>query len=51
MAIYQSANDLIGNTPLLELNAVQKAKGFSARRQAIPYLGAKRFMHSMVRRL
>ena len=31
MAIYQSANELIGNTPLLELNAVQKVKGFSAR--------------------
>ena len=31
MAIYQSANELIGNTPLLELNAVKKAKGFSAR--------------------
>ena len=31
MAIYQSANELIGNTPLLELNALQKAKGFSAR--------------------
>ena len=31
MAIYKSANELIGNTPLLELNAVQKAKGFSAK--------------------
>ena len=31
MAIYKSANELIGNTPLLELNAVKKAKGFSAR--------------------
>ena len=31
MAIYKSANELIGNTPLLELNALQKAKGYSAR--------------------
>ena len=31
MAIYQSAQELIGNTPLLELNATQKTKGFSAR--------------------
>ena len=31
MAVYQSANELIGNTPLLELNALKKAKGFSAR--------------------
>ena len=31
MALYKSANELIGNTPLLELNAVRKAKGFSAR--------------------
>ena len=30
MAVYKSANALIGNTPLLELNAVKKAKGFSA---------------------
>ena len=30
MAIYKSANELIGNTPLLELNAVKKEKGFSA---------------------
>ena len=31
MAIYKSANELIGNTPLLELTALQKAKGYSAR--------------------
>ncbi len=31
MAVYKSANDLIGNTPLLELTATEKKKGFSAR--------------------
>ena len=31
MALYKSANELIGNTPLLELTATGKAKGFSAR--------------------
>ena len=31
MAVYQSANELIGNTPLLELTATQKVKGFSAK--------------------
>ena len=31
MAVYKSANELIGNTPLLELTATQKAKGFSAK--------------------
>ena len=31
MAVYKSANELIGNTPLLELTATEKAKGFSAR--------------------
>ena len=30
MAVYKSANELIGNTPLLELNAVKTAKGFAA---------------------
>ena len=31
MAVYRSANELIGNTPLLELSATEKAKGFSAK--------------------
>ena len=31
MAIYKSANALIGNTPLLELTATEKVKGFSAK--------------------
>lgn len=31
MAVYKSANELIGNTPLLELTATGKAKGFSAK--------------------
>ena len=31
MAIYKSANGLIGNTPLLELTATEKVKGFSAK--------------------
>ncbi len=31
MAIYKSATQLIGNTPLLELNAIAKAKGLQAR--------------------
>ena len=31
MAVYKSANELIGNTPLLELTATRKAKGFSAK--------------------
>ncbi len=31
MALYKSASELIGNTPLLELNAIAKAKGLSAR--------------------
>ncbi len=31
MAIYKSANALIGNTPLLELTATEKIKGFSAK--------------------
>ena len=29
MAVYKSANELIGNTPLLELTAIKKEKGFS----------------------
>ncbi len=31
MALYKSASELIGNTPLLELNAIVKAKGLQAR--------------------
>lgn len=31
MAVYKSANALIGNTPLLELTATEKIKGFSAK--------------------
>ena len=31
MAVYKSANELIGNTPLLELTATEKVKGFSAK--------------------
>ncbi len=31
MAVYKSASELIGNTPLLELTATAKAKGFSAK--------------------
>ena len=31
MAVYKSANELIGNTPLLELTATEKIKGFSAK--------------------
>lgn len=31
MALYKSATQLIGNTPLLELNAVAKVKGLQAR--------------------
>ena len=31
MALYKSATQLIGNTPLLELNALVKAKGLQAR--------------------
>ncbi|MBR4017072.1 MAG: cysteine synthase A [Oscillospiraceae bacterium] len=31
MALYKSASELIGNTPLLELNAIAKAKGLQAR--------------------
>jgi len=31
MAIYKSASELIGSTPLLELTAVQNTKGFQAR--------------------
>ena len=31
MAVYKSANALIGNTPLLELTATEKVKGFSAK--------------------
>ena len=31
MAVYKSANELIGNTPLLELTATERVKGFSAK--------------------
>ena len=31
MALYKSANELIGNTPLLELTATAKVKGFCAK--------------------
>ena len=31
MAIYKSASELVGKTPLLEVTAVQKANGLQAR--------------------
>ncbi len=31
MGIYRSASELVGNTPLLELNALRREKGFGAR--------------------
>ena len=40
MAIYKSASELVGKTPLLELTAIQKAKGLQAR-----LLGKLEFMN------